>query len=69
MQRSLPGSFEVKGGQGPTLRGHLRQVPDVFGLSMSYQFGADSRAARVSGNAQAKALPGQITWQLGGASN
>ena len=31
---------------------------------MSYQFGADSRAVRISGDREAKAVPGQLTWQL-----
>ena len=57
------GVFEVKEG-----RARRRDGIDVSArgseLSMSYQFGADSRAVRISGDREAKAVPGQLTWQL-----
>ena len=57
------GLFEVKEGRARR-RDAIESTADTSDLSMSYQFGADSRAVRVSGDAKAKALPGQITWQL-----
>ena len=57
------GLFEVKEGRARRRDG-IETRADESDLSMSYQFGADSRAVRVSGDAPARALPGQITWQL-----
>ena len=57
------GLFEVKEGRARR-RDAIEQSTGTSDLTMSYQFGADSRAVRVSGYEQAKAVPGQITWQL-----
>ena len=57
------GLFEVKEGRARG-RDAIEQSTGTSDLTMSYQFGADSRAVRVSGDEQAKAVPGQITWQL-----
>ena len=57
------GLFEVKEGRARQ-RDAIELNANASDLSLSYQFGADSRAVRVSGDAQAKAVPGQITWQL-----
>ena len=57
------GLFEVKEGRARR-RDAIELSANASDLSLSYQFGADSRAVRVSGDAQAMAVPGQITWQL-----
>ncbi len=57
------GLFEVKEGKARR-RDAIESSANASDLSMSYQYGADSRAVRVSGDAQARALPGQIAWQL-----
>ncbi len=57
------GLFEVKEGRARR-RDAIESSANVSDLSMSYRFGAESRAVRVSADAQARALPGQIAWQL-----
>jgi len=57
------GLFEVKEGRA-RWRDAIEVSASASDLSMSYQFGADSRAVRISGDTDAKAVPGQITWQL-----
>ena len=57
------GLFEVKEGRARR-RDAIEVSASASDLSMSYQFGADSRAVRISGDTDAKAVPGQITWQL-----
>ena len=57
------GLFEVKEGRARR-RDAIELSTGTSDLSMSYQFGAESRAVRVCGDSQAKAVPGQITWQL-----
>ena len=57
------GLFEVKEGRARR-RDAIEVSASATDLSMSYQFGLDSRAVRVSGDTEAKAVPGQITWQL-----
>ena len=57
------GLFEVKEGRARR-RDAIELSTGTSDLSMSYQFGAESRGVRVCGDSQAKAVPGQITWQL-----
>ncbi len=57
------GLFEVKEGRAQR-RDSIESSAGASDLSMSYQFGTESRAVRLSGDAEAKAIPGQITWQL-----
>ncbi|HVA08758.1 MAG TPA: glycogen debranching N-terminal domain-containing protein [Acidimicrobiales bacterium] len=57
------GLFEVKEGRARR-RDSIEVSASASDLSMSYQFGGDSRAVRVSGDTGAKAVPSQITWQL-----
>ena len=57
------GLFEVKEGRARR-RDAIELSTGTSELSISYQFGAESRGVRVYGDSQAKAVPGQITWQL-----
>jgi len=57
------GLFEVKEGRARR-RDAIELSTGISELSISYQFGAESRGVRVCGDSQAKAVPGQITWQL-----
>jgi len=57
------GLFEVKEGRARR-RDAIELSTGTSELSISYQFGAESRGVRVCGDSQAKAVPGQITWQL-----
>jgi glycogen debranching enzyme len=57
------GLFDVKEGLVRSRDG-VERTSTASTLSMSYQFGSDSRAVHVQGDAEAKANSGQITWQL-----
>ena len=57
------GLFEVKEGRARR-RDAIELSNGTSELSISYKFGAESRGVRVCGDSQAKAVPGQITWQL-----
>ncbi len=57
------GLFDVKEGLVRSRDG-VERTSTASTLSMSYQFGSDSRAVRVQGDAEAKANSGHITWQL-----
>ena len=63
VEADFAGLFEVKEGRARR-RDAIESSAGASDLSMNYRFGAESRAVRVSGDAQAKAIPGQITWQL-----
>ena len=57
------GLFDVKEGLVRSRDG-VERTSTASTLSMSYQFGSDSRAVHVQGDAEAKANSGHITWQL-----
>jgi glycogen debranching enzyme len=57
------GLFDVKEGLVRSRDG-VERTSTTSTLSMSYQFGSDSRAVHVQGDAEAKANSGHITWQL-----
>jgi len=59
----LAGLFEVKEGRARR-RDAIELSTGTSDVSIAYQFGGESRGVRVCGDPQAKAVPGQITWQL-----
>ena len=59
----LAGLFEVKEGRARR-RDAMELSTGTSDVSIAYQFGGESRSVRVCGDPHAKAVPGQITWQL-----